>query len=50
MCMLILMMYRERRTQKFLAVENDSSIAIDGYKALYFDYVADEDVMQGVIS
>ena len=35
--------------KKCVAVENDTSIAIDGYKAFNFDYVADEDVMQGVI-
>jgi hypothetical protein len=30
--------------KKCVIVENQSSIAIDGYKAFNFDYVADEDI------
>lgn len=35
--------------KKCVIVENQSSIAIDGYKAFNFDYVADEDIQQSVI-
>jgi hypothetical protein len=35
--------------KKCIIVENESSIAIDGYKGFNFDYVADEEVPQNVI-
>lgn len=35
--------------KKCVNVENETSIALDGYKPFNFDYVADEDVEQNVI-
>ena len=35
--------------KKCISVENDTSVAIEGYKAFNFDYVAEEEVPQRVI-
>lgn len=35
--------------RKCVGVENDTSIAIEGYKSFNFDYVADEEVQQKTI-